>query len=196
MANVNNLTVQQALEQLVKLKTELDSDQHRERTETRDYGSHDPYKIPLIKCEKCGQYQDVSLVWPEKVKTNIYCGHCCRRIQHPQREEWKAKLHWFKINLKGHSYRDIPLFGVSNLDIHAARRRVSGIRRDLEIRKSIADAEWVVSEIMDIRPPGREYVAKLDCYLTWSMIALALMKLEDGGSQMVKRREYLATKDT
>lgn len=194
MSNVNNLTVQQALDQLVKFKNELASEKHCERTETRDYGTHDPFVVPLVRCEKCNNYPDISLVWPEKLKTNIYCSDCCRRIHHPQSAEWKAKLHWWAINLNSSSYRDIPLFGVSHLDVPAARRRVAGIRRDLELRKGIAEAEWVLSEIMDTRPPGREYLAKLDCYLGWSMLALALMKLKDGGTQCIKRKEYLASK--
>lgn len=72
------------------------------------------------------------------------------------------------------------MFGLASLDVPAARRRVAGIRRDLEIKKGIADVESLLYRVTDKEPPGFEYAARIDAYLCWAMLALTLLKREDG----------------
>lgn len=190
------MTIAKAMEKRQELLDELNSDQHYERTETTYYGSHNPFDVQLVNCDTCKVVPHVDKVSPTNNRWDIACPACKKRIQHAQIDLWKARLHWWQKNLGGHNYRELPLFGLSTLDVPAARRRMAGIRRDLEIKRGIADAEDLLSRITDIPPPGSDYVSRLDAYLGWTMLALALLKREDGGTQRLKREEYLSQKPT
>ena len=182
------------MERRQELLDELNSDEHYERTETTYYGAHSPFDVPLVNCDTCKVAPHFGKAGPNNNRWEITCPACKKQIQHPQIEQWKALLLWWQKNLGGHHYRELPLFGLANLDVPVARRRMAGIRRDLEIKKGIADAEDLLSRVTDIVPPGAEYQARLDAYMGWAMLALALLKREDGGTQRLKRQEHLAQK--
>lgn len=187
------MTIAEAMEKRQKLHDELYSDAHYERTETTNYGSYNPFDVPLVPCDTCHVAPTMAKVSQHNNRWDIHCPECKKRIQHPQSEPWKALLLWSQKNLAGHDYSNLPLFGLAHLDVPAARRRMAGIRRDLELKKGIADVESLLSKITDIPEPGREYQARLDAYMAWAMLALALLKREDGGTQRLKREEYKAS---
>lgn len=194
MAKKPEMTIAEAFEKRQTLLDELNSDEHYERTETTYYGAHNPFDIALVNCDSCDVAPNFGKVGPNNNRWNVTCPVCNKQIQHPQAEPWKALLQWWQKNLQGHHYRDLPLFGLVNLDVPAARRRMAGIRRDLELKTGVADAEILLSRITDVPAPGFDYCARLDVYMCWAMLALALLKQEDGGTQRLKRVEYLAHK--
>ena len=188
------ISVQEAVERRQQLLNELSSDSHKERTETTYYGTHNPFDIPLVDCDTCGSPASMVKVGPFNNRFNILCPNCNKGIQHPQSEHWKAALLWWQKNLGKHSYRNLPLFSLDDLDVPAARRRLAGIRRDLELKKNLAEIDEILSRTTEIPSPGWEYCSRLDAYLAWSMLALALLKREDGGTARLKREEYLKSK--
>lgn len=194
MAKKPEMTIADSFEKRQKLLNELNSDAHYERTETTNYGSYNPFDVPLVSCDSCKNVPQIGKVGPHNNRWDIFCPSCKKRIQHPQLDRHKALLQWWQKNLDAHDYRELPLFGLANLDVPAARRRMAGIRRDLELKKGIAEAEDLLSRVTDIPPPGTDYYFRLDAYMGWAMLALALLKREDGGAQRLKQAEYLAHK--
>ena len=94
--------------------------------------------------------------------------------------QWQAALEWNWINLKSYDYRDLPLFGLSHLNPAEARVRLAAIRKNIELRKSLAAIETTVAiktERGVCQKPGKGYREKLDAYLKWSMWALRLVKV-------------------
>lgn len=196
MARKSEMTIAGALEIRRKLLDELNSDEHYERTETTYYGAHNPFEVQQVDCDTCKIPPHSGKASPNNNRWDIACPACKKRIQHPQIEQWKALLLWWQKNLGGHNYRELPLFGLSTLDAPAARRRMAGIRRDLELKKGLADAEELLAKVIDIPAPGAEYQERIEAYMGWAMLALALLKREDGGTQRLKREEYLSQKPT
>lgn len=192
MAQKSEMSTAEAIQKRQRLLDELNSDEHYERTETTNYGDHNPFDVVLVDCDTCKSSPRFEKVGPYNNRWDIDCPICKKRIQHPQVERWKAQLLWWQKNLSDHNYRELPLFNLATLDVPAARRRMAGIRRDLEIKKGIADTEELISRVTDLTPPGAEYRLRLDAYMGWAMLALSLMKREDGGSERTKRLEYLA----
>lgn len=184
------------IEKRQRLLDELNSSAHGERTETTYYGSYNPFDVPLVHCDTCRVAPTMTRVDAHNNRWDIVCPRCKKRIQHPQQEPWKALLLWSQKNLGDQRYRDLPLFGLAPLDAPAARRRLAGIRRDLELKKGIATADELLANVPGFRSPGHEYQACLDAYMGWAMLGLALLKREDGGTQRRKRDEFLSQKNT
>ncbi len=189
-----DMTLAEALAKRQSLLDELNSEEHKERTETTYYGHHIPFDVPLVNCDSCNTPPQFGKVGTFNNRWNIACPSCNKMIQHPQSEPWKAQLLWWQRNLAGHTYQQLPLFSLATLDAPAARRRLAGIRRDLELKKALAEVEDLLSNITNVSHPGVEYRARLDAYMGWAMLALALLKKQDGGTQRLKREEYLAQK--
>ncbi|MEX7625643.1 hypothetical protein AB6V67_25125, partial [Serratia marcescens] len=82
------------------------------------------------------------------------------------------------INLGTQDYRQLPLFGLGSLSLESARQRMVGIRRNLELRKSLAGIERTIAHKEGQRPPGKEYQQRLEAYLQWAMLALRLLKVK------------------
>ncbi len=170
------ITLEYAIEKKTLLLDELMSDEHYAKTETLTYGEHDPFSIPVPKCDTCGSKGQMQKVLGEKIKWKVVCLGCHHKtIQAPQRKPWQAALMWCDINLGSLSYKDLPLFGLSNLSEPVAKERMKGIRRNLELRKNITGLERTIANKLKKRPPGREYQQKLEAYLKWSLLALRLI---------------------
>ena len=170
------ITLEYAKEKRRCLLNELMSDDHYAKTETLTYGSHDPFSIPVPNCDTCGSKGQMQKVPGEKIKWKVVCLGCHKTIHAPQKRPWQAALMWCDINLGSLSYKDLPLFGLSKLSEPVAKKRMQGIRRNLELRKNIAGLERTIANKQNKRPPGREYQQKLEAYLKWSMLALRLIK--------------------
>lgn len=178
-ARHSNPKVAYLLTKLDTLYTEIKSDEHYEATPSVAYGAHDPFDVPLVPCEVCfeapliAQSQDRPLRW-------LHQCSCGRRIKTSRKKPWQAALEWNWINLGSFDYQDMPLFGLGNLDATRAHQRLAGIRRNLELRKSIARIEGDVARLTErsigIQQPGKGYTEKLEAYLMWCMWGLRLTK--------------------
>lgn len=75
----------------------------------------------------------------------------------------------------------MPLFGLRDLSPEMAHKRLAGMRRNLELRKNIAQIEGTVAILTDrsigIEQPGKGYTRKLDAYLMWCLWGLRLTKI-------------------
>lgn len=170
------ITYQQALIQREKLQDELRSEAHNIKTETLVYGDYDPFVVDAPRCDSCGSDPIEEGVGTEIVRWQLRCPGCNKTIQHPQRHLWQARLLWCERNLGNLNYTDLPLFDLQDLPPPMARRRMSGIRRDLELRKSLAQMEAIIALEEQSRAPGKLYRKKLDAYLRWAMLSLRLIK--------------------
>lgn len=174
--NRESMTLEYALEKRKTLLAELHSEEHYNQTPTLAFGYHDPFSVPEVVCEDCGCAPEMRAEGTRYI-TGCPCG---RRIKVPQKKHWQAALEWNWINLKAYDYRDLPLFGLSKLGPTEARERLAAIRRNLELRKTLAGVETTVARKTDrqvCQQPGKGYVEKLDAYLKWSMWALRLVKV-------------------
>lgn len=168
-------TLEYAQEKHSMLMSELKSDEHYDNTDTVTYGSHDPLSVPVPKCDSCDSKGQIQKVHGEKIKWKITCLGCNKTIQTPQRRPWQAALMWCDINLGSQSYKALPIFGLSELSPSEAKIRLLGIRRNLELRKSITGLERTIANKLKKRPPGRDYQQRLDAYLKWSLLAIRLV---------------------
>lgn len=174
-----DITVEQARELREQLLEELHSSAHHAKTETLDYGTHDPFEVAIPRCDSCGADPLIELAGEHNARWQVRCSGCGKTIQSPQRHEWQARLLWCERNLGHLSYESLPLFELAGLPPAIARRRMAGIRRNLEVRKSLARVEVIIARNQRTRPPGKLYRKKLDAYLRWAMLALRLIKHAD-----------------
>lgn len=162
------------------LLEELHSDEHYENTETITYGSHDPFDIPTLKCDICRSSGE--MVREERAngssKYYVRCTGCGNYIKTVSNNPSQATLLWNMINTNGLRYCDFPMFGLSTLTPEQAKKRMIGIRRNLEIRENLASLEAKLNPIMDKRPPANMYQKRLKLYLHWSMWAQAAIRVE------------------
>lgn len=171
-----SMTLECALEKRKALLAELNSDEHYDQTPTVAFGHHDPFRVPEVVCESCG---NAPAIRGEGTRWLAECG-CGRRIKVPQKKHWQAALEWNWINLKSYDYRDLPLFGLSHLNPTEAGGRLAAIRKNIELRKKLAGIETTVAiktERKVCQKPGNGYREKIDCYLKWCMWALRLVKV-------------------
>lgn len=173
--------VQYLLNKLDVLYEEIKSDEHYEATPSVAYGTHDPLDVPLAPCEYCSIIPTVKKVQdkPVKWRAECLCGH---RPKSVRKKQWQAALEWNWINLNGFDYRELPLFGLSRLTPDEAHQRLVGFRRNLELRKNIANIEGDIARLtsrsIGIEQPGKGYTERLEAYLMWCMWGLRLTKLE------------------
>lgn len=173
------LTLEYAQEKREKLLQELRSDEHYEKTDTITYGHHDPFSVPLAICDSCGGRGQMRKVETSSIRWVVVCLECEKQARELSKRPWQAALNWNQINLATQDYRELPLFGLSNLVPDDARKRMAGIRKNLELRKNLAGIERTIAHKTDQRPPGKEYQQRLEAYLKWSMLALRLIKVAD-----------------
>jgi len=175
--------VQQLLKKLDSLYIEIKSDEHYEATPSLAYGYHDPFEIPIAPCEVCSFKPQVNCVTeaPAPKRWQCIC-ECGRKPKSVRKKTWQAAIEWNWINLNSLNYRDLPLFGLANLDAEQAHQRLVGFRRNLELRKNIAEIEGHIARLTErsigIEQPGKGYTEKLDAYLMWCMWGLRLTKIE------------------
>lgn len=162
------------------LLDELHSDEHYENTETITYGDHDPFNIPMVKCDFCGSQGKVESVQQDngKIKFSVRCTGCGNAHQTVTPSGQQAILRWNAINPKGLRYVDFPMFGLSNLTPQDAKTRMIGIRRNLEVRENLAALESTLNPVLGKRPPGKEYRKRLKMYVQWALWALTAIKTE------------------
>jgi len=173
------LTLEYAQEKRERLLAELRSDEHYEQTDTVAYGHHDPFSIPVTACDSCGGRGQMRKLETKGIRWAVVCLGCGKQAVSPQRRPWQAALEWNQINLGTQDYRELPLFGLSRFEPNEARERMAGIRRNLELRKSLAGIERTIAHKTDRRPPGKEFQQRLEAYLKWAMLALRLIKVAE-----------------
>lgn len=163
---------------------ELHSDEHYNNTETIVYGEADPFSVFLAACDSCG---DSGQMQKRKASSGgvrwlVVCKGCGRCARENRKRPWQAALAWNEINLGSQTVADFPLFGLASLSPEAVTRRLSGIRRDLELRRSLAGIEREIARRApeQCSMPGIRYQERLDAYLKWSMLGLRLAKVAAG----------------
>ncbi len=166
------------MKQLEALYAELKSDEHYQATDTLAYGHTNPFDVALARCDDCGALPEKKIVGAHKTRLVYQCAGCKKASKNVQKREWQAAIEWNMINLKSLSIQDIPLFEVSGMAPKEITKRVSGIRRNLEIRNKIAKIELELSKKTNRRAPGSQYMLKLDVYLRWAMLALRVAKYQ------------------
>jgi len=175
-----SMSLEYLIQKRQSLLDELHSDEHYESTPTIAYGHHDPLNVPEASCEICGNLPVMKKVDNPPLRWAMFC-ECGRRAKTDRKRPWQAALEWNWINLGSYDYQALPLFGLSNLEPDAARQRMAGIRRNLEVRKGLAGVETTIARktnrSMGIEQPGKGYVERLDAYLMWAMWALRLIKI-------------------
>ncbi|AZT48732.1 hypothetical protein C6Z68_003671 [Salmonella enterica subsp. enterica serovar 4,[5],12:i:-] len=172
------LTLEYAKEKREKLLAELKSDEHYNQTETVAYGHHDPLSVPVAVCDSCHGRAQMQKVIGSPVRWNMVCLVCGKTIPQHRKRPWQAAIAWNQINLGTQDYRQLPLFGLGSLSPESARQKMVGIRRNLELRKSLAGIERTIAHREGQRPPGKEYQQRLEAYLQWAMLALRLLKVK------------------
>lgn len=166
--------------QRMDLLDELHSDGHFAATETITYGDHDPFDIPVMKCDKCGSVGELQREERPNGSNKYFvrCTGCGNFHKSLGSTPDQGKLLWNVINPKGLKYTDFPMFGLSNLTPEEARVRMVGIRRNLEIRENLASIETTLFPIMDRRPPANMYRKRLKLYVHWAMWSQAAIRVE------------------
>lgn len=170
------ISYEQALRLRQQMLDELHSSAHRAHTEMLAYGAHDPFLVDIPPCDTCGTEPVIEMAGEHNARWQVRCPGCEKTIQAPQRHEWQARLMWCERNLGRQHYTALPLFNLQDLPPAMARRRMAGIRRNLEVRKALANAEAIIALQEQNRPPGKLYRKRLDAYLRWAMLALRLIK--------------------
>jgi len=163
-----------------KLLDELHSDEHYDATETLYYGEHDPFNIPMMRCDFCGETSEmIKEVKPKGgCKYYVRCRGCGNHHKTTGTTREQAILIWNSINPKGLRYKDFPMFGLANKTPEEARIRMIGIRRNLEIRENISALEQTINPIIGKIPPSTSYRKRLKLYLHWVIWVQVAIKLE------------------
>lgn len=156
---------------------ELHSDSHYDQTAAIAYGDRDPLDVPLATCDHCGCKPQIEEASQHPVRWTVVC-RCGRRSKPNRPRPWQAALEWNNVNLTGHEYRGLPLFGLRHLSPKQAHERMKGIRRNLELRKALNGLTLEIHRRSgQLNPPGRGYQERIEAYLQWSMWALRLTKV-------------------
>ncbi|EHL48215.1 hypothetical protein SEEM030_22931 [Salmonella enterica subsp. enterica serovar Montevideo str. SARB30] len=149
------LTLEYAKEKREKLLAELKSDEHYNQTETVAYGHHDPLSVPVAVCDSCHGRAQMQKVIGSPVRWNMVCLVCGKTIPQHRKRPWQAAIAWNQINLGTQDYRQLPLFGLGSLSPESARQKMVGIRRNLELRKSLAGIERTIAHREGQAPQGK-----------------------------------------
>lgn len=170
------LTTKYLLDKRKKILEELDSDAHYLATETFYYGEMDPLDILEVPCDSCQGIAKTVPTITTPCKYTVRCIQCGKSIAEPQKKAWKAWLMWSCINLGSMDYRELPFFGLAKLASPAARKRMVGIRKDLELRREIAGLNSELNPRFGLSRPSKKYLHHLEAYLCWATLALKLIK--------------------
>lgn len=173
------ITLDYLVDKRAQLLAELRSDGHHADTQTRAYGFHDPLDVPPAYCDTCHAPPVLERIEGVHVRWVVICSECGRTLPEARKRPWLALLAWNAINLASQDYRDLPLFGLSELDPAEAHERMVGIRRDLEIRTRLAGIERTIAKRTHGRIPGHQYRLRLEAYLQWALLALRLTKMKE-----------------
>lgn len=177
-----SMTLAYAKRKRETLLKELKSDQHYCDTETISYGSHNPFNVtPIPGCDDCNGAAQMQKVKGVKVRWTMVCKDCGKTIDSTQAAPWQAALMWCGQNLKNMDYTQLPLFGLNEMDVTTAMKRMTGIRHNLELRKALAGIESTIAQKTGTRPPGKDFRRRIEAYLKWSMLALRLIKYQKAG---------------
>ena len=170
------------------LLEELHSDEHYENVEAIAFGSHDPFDVPVASCEACGRQRlqpRMSRVKDKPARWVMVC-HCERKSKVIRKRPWETVLEWNAINLAGFNYQEMPLFGLSKLSPSDAHKRLTGIRRNLELRKNIIGLERNIGQRTrdtgEMEVPGKTFQERIEAYLGWCLWGLRLTKLAKNNS--------------
>lgn len=175
--------IEPALSQLLQRRAELleilVSERHRTETPTVEYGPHNPFIVQIAPCDSCGAPAAHRKVSAAKSRTRwvMICSGCGKCSGEGQRERWMAELMWNGTNLGTQRYQDLPMFALAELDHHAARERIAGIRENLVYRVSLCSVDRAIAMLDRQHPrPGTQYQRRLDAYLKWAVLASKLVK--------------------
>jgi hypothetical protein len=138
------------------------------------YGNHDPFKIPVFPCDKCGK--SPALRHTDEGKWEVKCP-CGKLLAAPQCVPWQALLAWDSINLSSFKYDELPLFSLTGLSPDEAFIKMKEVRRFLEVKLKVIGLQRTFAQRTNQDSPGKGYQQKLEAYLQWSMLALRLIKV-------------------
>lgn len=155
---------------------QLQSDEHYAATDTLVYGTHDPLRVSIPPCDSCGGQAALDKPQSPKPRWSIMCPRCNKTIQSPQAKPWRAALMWCERNLGSMDYRDLPLFGLSQLNPREARARMVGIKHNLELRRRLIGLDRAIAAHTHTGHPGRGYEERMEAYVKWAALALRLIK--------------------
>lgn len=159
-----------------RILEQLHSDEHYAATDTLVYGTHDPLRVSIPPCDSCGRQAALDKQLSPRTRCSIMCPSCNKTIQAPQAKPWRAALMWCERNLASMHYRDLPLFGLSQLNPPEARARMVGIMHNLELRRRLIGLDTAIAAQTDKSRPGRGYEERMEAYLKWAALALRLIK--------------------
>ena len=171
------MTIEYLREKRQALLDELHSDEHYEQTESVVFGDHDPFDVPVVRCEQCSGKPRMTRVSERPIRWASIC-ECGRRAKPNRQRPWQGALEWNCINLLSSDYRALPLFGLAQLSPKAAHRRLTGIRRNLELRKNILGLTRNIGQrTREMEVPGKKFQERIEAYLQWCLWGLRMTKI-------------------
>ena len=141
-------------------------------------GDQDPYEGSLATCSHCHCEAKLIPVARHTIKWSVACTGCDSEIIEPQKTEAKAIITWNTMHPETQDYRDIPFFGLSELSPDEARTKMARLQRFLEINVKLIGTERTIAHATGHRPPKMVYQHKVEFYLKWVFLSLALIKSE------------------
>lgn len=181
-------------QKLAQLQEERHSDEHYDATPTRYYGEFDPVaetKSHINRCAQCESSavaiqhdypridqvpgaQNTGTINPYTPKKAhfVECTGCNARGL-AATTAWQAVIVWNKSRHSIYpSYRELPLFGLQSLDVPAAKERLVGIRRDLELRSKEAGLRRALGKTHQ----NQNHIERMKAYLAWCIYAQGVVK--------------------
>jgi hypothetical protein len=159
------------------LLEELNSDEQNQIT---TYGDHDPFSVPILRCDKCGE--DGLLKHERHSNGNfkyfVQCTGCGNFHKTMGKSPELGILLWNIINPNGFYYARFPLFGISGLSPEEAKDRMMKIRRNLEIRDNLAVIEVITNPVVGQQKPAIMYKKRIKLYLHWAIWAQAAIRAQ------------------
>lgn len=169
--------LKQALARQSKLMMELGEFSDLSLSEIMD-DTKDPYEVSLATCSHCHCEAKLIPVARHTIKWSVACTGCDSEIIEPQKTEAKAIITWNTMHPETQDYRDIPFFGLSELSPDEARTKMARLQRFFEINVKLIGTERTIAHATGHRPPKMVYQHKVEFYLKWVFLALALIKSE------------------
>lgn len=181
-------------QKLAQIQSERRSDEHYDATPTHYYGEFDPieeshkhvnacstcsstnvfchHDLPTIDQVPGAQNSGTINAWRPKKSHFVACAICGARGR-AAKTPWQAILEWNKSRQSIHpAYTDLPLFGLRSLDRSGAQERLTGIRRDLELRAKEAGLRRTLGHTRT----NQNHIDRMKAYLAWCIYAQGLVK--------------------
>lgn len=174
------------LEELDEL---LKSEAHYARTETRNYGERDPLDDPGSLVWRCKREctAELTLDTPSVRQVRMARGGAVRKdtlVQSvkcsacglegpPSLREWRAVVDWnyLRARVGEGSLEHFPFFNLRGLTPEQRVRRLESVQYDLTLRRALERKRKAAG--LEV---GGRFLAKIDAYLGWANIALALAR--------------------